>query len=226
MENLFQHILAAAGSPWVPLLIAVVSCVDGFFPPIPSESVVVALASVGASTGSPHLLALAIAAAVGAIAGDNIAFWLGRRLGTRRFGWMRRPRVTAVFDFAAGALDHRSALLILTARYIPVGRVAVNMTAGATGFAWSRFLPLSVLAGATWAGYSIAIGTIFGQWVHVHPILGAVLAVVVAMLLGFLLDLVIGRITGRPTPNTDRRDPAAASGSGSEVAEAATGDSH
>jgi membrane protein DedA with SNARE-associated domain len=94
-------------------------------------------------------------------------------------------------------LLNRGALLILTARYIPVGRVAVNMTAGATGFSWKRFFPLSILAGTSWAVYSIAIGALAGHWVKDNPLLGAGIAIVAAMIIGFVVDKIVSRVTGR-----------------------------
>lgn len=197
METITDLILGAAGSPLIYLLVLLVACIDGFFPPVPSESVVVALAAVGISTGQPWVIGVAVVAALGAIAGDNIAFWMGRKLGVDRFGWTRRPRIAKVFEFARLQLLRRGALLILTARYIPVGRVAVNMTAGATGFSWRRFFPLSVLAGASWAAYSILIGTLAGHWVKDNPILGAGIAIVAAMIIGFVIDKIVSRITNR-----------------------------
>lgn len=47
---------------------------------------------------------------------------------------MRKQKTAAAFAWARRELDQRAAAIILTARYIPVGRIAVNMTAGATGF--------------------------------------------------------------------------------------------
>lgn len=197
MEMLTEFILGAAGSPWIYLVVLLVACIDGFFPPIPSESVVVALAAVGVSTGQPWVIGVAVAAALGAIAGDNIAFAMGRKLGVGRFAWTRRPRIAKIFEFARVQLLNRGALLILTARYIPVGRVAVNMTAGATGFSWKRFFPLSILAGTSWAVYSIAIGALAGHWVKDNPILGAGIAIVAAMIIGFIVDKIVSRVTGR-----------------------------
>lgn len=197
MQTLTDIILGAADSPWIYLVVFLVSCIDGFFPPIPSESVVVALAAIGISTGQPWVIGVAIVAALGAIAGDNIAYWIGRKVGLGRFAWMRRPRIAKIFDFAHRQLEQRGALMILTARYIPVGRVAVNMTAGATRYSWRRFFPLSVLAGISWAIYSILIGALAGHWVKDNPILGAGIAIVAAMIIGFIIDKIVGRITRR-----------------------------
>ncbi|MGD7707536.1 DedA family protein [Microlunatus sp. Y2014] len=190
-------ILAAAGAPWIYLVVLLLACIDGFFPPLPSESVVVALAAIAASTGEPNLIGLGVVAAVGAFAGDNIAYALGRRLGIGRFAWLRRPRIAAVFAFATRQLERRAAVLILAARYIPVGRVAVNMTAGATGYPRRRFLPLAALAAVTWSAYSILIGTVAGNWVHDNPLLGAAIAVAFAMALGFVVDKIVSRVSRR-----------------------------
>lgn len=197
MEMLTDLIMGAAGSPWIYLLVLLVTCIDGFFPPIPSESVIVALAAVGISTGQPWVIGVGVAAAIGAIAGDNLAFLMGRKLGVGRFAWMRRAKIAKIFEFARLQLQNRGALLILTARYIPVGRVAVNMTAGATGFSWKRFFPLSILAGTSWTAYSIGIGALAGHWVKDNPILGAGVAIVAAMIIGFVVDKIVGRLTGR-----------------------------
>ena len=46
---------ALADSLWVYPALTLFALVDGFFPPIPSESVVIALASLSVSHGAPHL---------------------------------------------------------------------------------------------------------------------------------------------------------------------------
>jgi len=194
-----------AASPWVYLVVFAVCVIDGFFPPVPSETVVVGAATISVATGEPHLLLLIGVAAVGAIVGDNIAYQFGRVLGTTRFRWMRTRRVTAAVDWARGGLDRRGALLIFTARYIPVGRIAVNMTAGATAYPLRRFLPLSIAAGITWAAYSALFGIVAGQWLHDQPLLAIVLAIAVAALVGAVVDAVIRRIL---KPATGPIDPA------------------
>lgn len=180
--------MQAIASPWLYLVLFAVTVIDGFFPPVPSETVLVAAAAVAASTGDGNLLLLGAVAAIGAAIGDNIAFVIGRGLGTTRFAWMRRPRVAATFAYAQQALDRRSATLILGARYIPVGRVAVNMSAGALRFPWRRFLPLSLVAGLSWSIFSLAIGLLAGAWIKDQPLLSAGLGIVIALLIGFTID--------------------------------------
>ncbi len=183
-----ELILQAVASPWLVLILFAVTVVDGFFPPVPSETVLVAAAAVAASGGGADLLLLGAVAAVGAVLGDNIAFAIGRRIGARPAAWMRRPRVAAAFDRAEHALAHRGATLILGARYVPVGRVAVNMSAGALGFPWRRFLPLSLIGGVGWSALSITIGLLAGAWVEDQPLVSAGIGVSVALLLGLTID--------------------------------------
>lgn len=188
VDILNELIMQAIASPWLYLVLFAVTVIDGFFPPVPSETVLVAAAAVAASTGDGNLLLLGLVAAVGAAIGDNLAFLIGRRLGTSRFAWMRRPRVVTAFAYAQRALDRRSATLILGARYIPVGRVAVNMSAGALGFPWRRFLPLSLIAGASWSIFSLAIGLLAGAWIKDQPLLSALLGIGVALVIGVVID--------------------------------------
>jgi len=184
-----EIIMQTVASPWLYVVLFAVTIIDGFFPPVPSETVLVAAAAVAASSGQvATLCALGVIAAVGAAIGDNIAFAIGRRVGTTRFSWMRRPRIQAAFAHAQRALDRRSAALILGARYIPVGRVAVNMSAGALGFPWRRFVPLSIVAGISWSALSIAIGLLAGAWIKDQPLLSAVIGVAVALSIGIVID--------------------------------------
>ena len=188
MDALSVFIIDAAAQWWIYPLLLALCLIDGIFPPVPSESVVVALAAIAVSAGAPNIWLVAAVAAVGAIAGDNIAYLIGRRIGADRFRWMQRPRVAAAFAWARRELDRRGALLILSARYIPVGRVAVNMTAGATGYNHRKFVLFSVAAGISWSLYSVAIGALAGRWFHDNTLLAAGLAIILALLLGLLLD--------------------------------------
>ena len=196
MQAINDFILAAAGQPWVLFLVFACCVIDGFFPPIPSESVVVGLAAVAATADVPNPAFLAATAAAGAFLGDNIAYLIGRRTGTQRWSWMRGPRMQRAFRWAGTELRKRPASLILVARFVPIGRVAVNLTAGATHFPRSRFVGLTVLSALLWASYSVAIGLFFGRWFEENHLLGVIVAVVCAIVLGILVDLVISRLRG------------------------------
>lgn len=198
MEFLTDIILSLVQSPWLYVAVFAVCVIDGFFPPVPSETIVIAAAAAGAATGEWGMLAGAIiAAAAGAIVGDNIAFAIGRRVGLDRWRWMRRGSAQRAIRWAREGLHQRATVLILTARYIPVGRVAVNVTAGATGLARRRFFGLSALAGLSWAVYSVSIGLFAGRWLSGNPLLAALLGIAIALTIGVAIDRVMAARAAR-----------------------------
>lgn len=205
MDTLNELIVSWAGSPLVLIAVVLLVTIDGFFPPIPGETVVVALASIGIATGAPNPWAVLAAAAVGSFLGDNIAFLIGRRIDLGRYRWTRGVRATRALDRARSALDRRAASVILTARFVPVGRVTVNVLAGSAGFPHRRFVALSGMSAVAWAGYSVVIGALAGAWMRDQPLIGAVVAIVVALGVGWLTDLIIRRVRDRKLAAETRR---------------------
>jgi membrane protein DedA with SNARE-associated domain len=201
VQAINDFILAAAGQPWVLFIVLACCFIDGFFPPIPSESVVVGLAAVAATADVPNPWLLMAIAALGAFTGDNTAYLIGRGVGIQRWHWMRGPRMQRAFRWAGRELRKRPASLILVARFVPIGRVAVNLTAGATHYSRTRFIGLTVLSASLWASYSVGIGLFFGQWFEENHLLGAAIAIVCAIVLGIIVDIVITKLRGRiPEP--------------------------
>lgn len=190
MEFINDAVLHAAGQWWIYPVLLMFFFVDGFAMVVPSETLIVALAALSRSSGEPNLWILGLTALTGAMAGDNMAYMLGRKIGLNRWKWMRRPRVQKVFGWARYELEKRGAVLIFTARYIPWGRVAVNYVAGTTGFPHRRFFVFDAFACLTWVGYSIGIGLVASSvpLLHEYPLLGAGIAVVFAILLGIIID--------------------------------------
>ena len=194
VEQLEEWILGLAASEWVYLGVFALTVADAFLVIVPSETVVVGLAALSASTGTPALGILIPVAAIAAMIGDSLTYFVGRRVGLDRFSFARRPKIAAAIGWARTALERRAAAVLLTARFVPFGRVAVNLTAGATGFSYRRFLPLTMLAGSAWAGYNVLIGAAFGTWFHQNPLLAIVLSIAVAIGLGILVDFLSARI--------------------------------
>lgn len=210
-------VLAIAASPWVLVVIYLFATIDGFFPPIPSETVVIGVAALAVHGAPTHLIGIAFAAAAGALTGDVIAYTIGSRIPVRRLRPFRSGRGLAALDRAEHALEHRGASFIIAARYIPVGRIAVNMTAGAIGFPRTRFVPVAAVAGLTWGLYATALGAGSGAWLQDHPLLGVVVGVVAGILIGLVVDPVVTAVTGR------RRRGAAGGAQGTAVTDAAAG---
>ena len=200
MDQIVDVAVQVAGSPWVYVVVFVLTVLDAFLVIVPSETVVVALGALSLSTGSPELGILIPVAAVAAMTGDSLTFWLGRTVGIDRFALLRRPRIARVLAWAARSLDHRAAAVLLTARFVPFGRVAVNLTAGATGFGYRRFLGLTAVAGVCWSVYTCVVGALFGAWLGGNPVLAVAVSVVVALSLGVVVDRVTARLAAGKVP--------------------------
>lgn len=206
--------VALAGTPWVFVVLYAFATIDGFFPPIPSESVIIALAALFMASDSPDFWILGAVAAAGAFTGDQIAYSIGRHIPIHRLRFMQGPRATKALAWAERALADRGASFIISARYVPIGRVAVNMTAGATGFSRRRFTALAVVAAISWSIYSVLLGigagALFGEQ---HPFLAMAVGVVAGLLLGLVVDWLIswwgrrrGRTDGPVTASADAED--------------------
>jgi membrane-associated protein len=203
VDDLTELVLSVTGSAWMYPLVFALTVADAFLVILPSETVVVALAALSMSTGAPNLGLLIPVAAVGAMLGDAACYLIGRRIGLTRFRWMRGKKVAAAIGWAQRALDRRAAVLILTARYIPFARIAVNLTAGAMRFPLRRYVPLTVIAGCGWAVYNTVIGAAFGVWLQENPLLGVLVSVVVAIALGMVIDVVSAKIADRRRARTE-----------------------
>lgn len=196
LDTLTALVEAGAAAPWVVPVVLLVAVFDALVPPVPSEGIVVALAAVAVAGDGPDLLLLAVAAGVGAFIGDSLTYAVGRRFGPQRLHRVTRPAPRRALERASATLERRGAVVILSARYVPLGRVAVNLTAGATGFPPRRFLGLAALAAATWAAWSVGVGALAGHWLEGNPLLGSVSGVAVALLLGLVIDRAARRASG------------------------------
>ncbi|GGM12488.1 DedA family protein [Promicromonospora citrea] len=207
-------ILAMAASPWIYPAMFAFATIDGFFPPLPSESVVITLTVSAHSTGTPWMWLVLLTAAAGAWVGDQIAYQIGLMIGTERVPFLRGPRGRRAVAWAERALTRRGASFILAARYVPIGRVAVNMTAGALRYPRKRFMVVAAIAAVMWALYSAGIGLVAAQWLGHEPLLAIVIGVVLGVAMGFVVDKVVGwfsrkHLVEEPAPDATGPDPAA-----------------
>jgi len=186
--HLESGILSLVESIWIYPSVFAVSLIDAVIPVVPSESVIIGSAAAWQSTGHPNLLFLFVAGAAGAWCGDQTAYFIGTRIDVRTIKVFRRPRVLAALDWAEHALQHRGALYIIAARFIPMGRVAVNLTAGALRYPHRRFMAVDALATSIWAGWGILIGTVAASFLGDNLLLSIAVGITGGVLLGFAVD--------------------------------------
>jgi membrane-associated protein len=192
MQGVFESIVdAVSGSNWSYLLVFVIAMLDAFFPIVPSEATAIA-AGVVAGTGGLSVEIVILAAAAGAVVGDNISFALGHFLGARverRF--FSGAKAQKRLRWARKTLEERGGYLIVVARFIPGGRTITTFTAGfVETFPWRRFLMFDALAGAIWGSYTVLLGYFGGKSFEEEPWKGLLLAFAIALAVTGVVEVV------------------------------------
>ncbi len=179
--SILHFVETLMGSPWVYAALLAFAAIDGFFPLVPSESLVIT-AGVFAAAGEPALPLVILVAAAGAFAGDHVAYLLGRTAGGRLgddAGEGSRKRTA--FAWAGRILDQRGGLIIVVCRYIPGARTAITMTAGAVRYPLRRFSVFDGMAALSWGAYSALVGYIGGAAFEDDPFKGLALGLGLAL---------------------------------------------
>jgi membrane-associated protein len=169
-----------SGTPVTYAVVFGAAAGDVLFPVIPSETIVIT-ASVLAAHGELAIWLIVPAAAIGAFAGDNASYLLGRRVGDpvaeRLF---RGEAAQGRLRWAERAVDRHGALLIMVGRFIPGGRTASTFAAGTLEMAWwPRFVLADAAAATLWSVYACALGYLGGStfkdsvWLSLAVSLGA-----------------------------------------------------
>lgn len=211
MDVLMQIETLAAqlgASPWLLLLVLGLTVVDGVLPPIPSETVIITSAILAVVGDGPHLLALVLAAAIGAFLGDVLAFTLGRWLPVHRLPGLRGARGARALARAGEALERRGTTMVITGRFIPIGRVAINASAGALGFPRSRFLVAAAIAAPLWAIYNVLIAIGAQSLLGGSALLSVGLGIVAGLLTGVAIEAALRRVGVAPPAEAPVEDEA------------------
>ena len=119
---------------------------------LPGETALIA-AGVYASNGHLAITEVIVVAAVAAIIGDNIGYWLGREGGRRliyRWGWSRRI-ADRVLPPAERFFERHGGKAVFLARFFGGVRVTGAWMAGITHMSWWKFLFWNALGGVVWA---------------------------------------------------------------------------
>jgi membrane-associated protein len=176
-----------SGSPWTYAFLFAVCALDAIFPLVPSETSVI-LAGVLASTGDLNLVLVILFSAGGAIAGDNVSYWIGRKVGHRFVNRFFRGERRKQVDWAHRQVEQRGGYLIIIGRFIPGGRIVVTLSCGMLEMPWRRFIAFDVVAGLVWGTYAAMLGYVGGRTFEESPLKGFLLAFVVALAVAGLIE--------------------------------------
>ena len=165
--------------------------------PLPGETVTL-LGGYAAGSGQLNVLGVMGAAAGGAVLGDNIGYWVGRRLGwglILKVGrWLGQS--PAQLEKLRDQFLRHAGKSVLLGRFVAVLRVVAGPMAGAVGMPYPKFLLCNVVGAALWATIMVSLAWLGGRWIPVERMvkgvvefgLGALVLVALIVLLPRLLS--------------------------------------
>ncbi|MEU5834709.1 VTT domain-containing protein [Streptomyces diacarni] len=195
-EAIVHAVEGFVSTPWVYVALFGIAMLDGFFPVVPSETLVITLGVFAAAQGDPALFWVIVVAALGAFAGDHVSYLIGRRSGARLTARLTEgSRTWRAYEQVGRMLTERGGLVLVAARYIPGGRTAATLTTGATGFPRRLFTRYDAVAVVSWACYSAGLGYVGGAAFEETPLYGVALGLALA----FTITLVHEGVRGLRT---------------------------
>jgi membrane protein DedA with SNARE-associated domain len=161
--------------------------------PLPGETALVT-AGVLASRGRLDIVAVIVVAAVAAIVGDNVGYWIGRLGGRKlleRWAWLNRHASRAL-PWSERFFKRHGAKTIFLGRFIAVLRVTAAWLAGISRMPWWRFFFWNAAGGICWAALVALVayyaGEAAGKAIERYGLIGGGVIIVL---------LVIGLVVGR-----------------------------
>ncbi|MEU5702125.1 DedA family protein [Streptomyces aurantiacus] len=175
-------------SPWLYAVLIAVSFLDSFLPLIPSEPVVI-VAGVYAASGETDIVLVIAATTLGAFLGDLVPYAVGRLLGERIL--KRLPpgskRRTA-HDWFARELESRGGFILVTTRFIPVGRYLATLSTGLVGYTLGKYALFVAFATGTWSAYTALTGYLGGVVFQENTLLAIAVGVGLALVVTGALE--------------------------------------
>jgi membrane protein DedA with SNARE-associated domain len=160
--------------------------------PLPGETALIA-AGVFASRGRLDITAVIAIAAIAAIVGDNLGYWIGRTGGRRLLE--RSRRVSRFFEralpWSEDFFRRHGPKTIFLARFFSVLRVTAAWMAGVSRMSWWTFFGWNAAGGICWALLVGLVSYYAGQAaadaISHYGLIGgvALVAVALAALVGF-----------------------------------------
>lgn len=160
----FDRLLDLVGaSPWTYPLVFGLVLLDADVPVLPGETVLLT-AAIAAADGELLLWLAALVGIAGALIGDHVSCWIGRRFGRDvYFHFFRSESSRRRFEWTRDMLERHSAWIIPAIRFVPGGRTAVTLASGAVELRWRDFFLADAAGVLLWAALYSALGYFWGH---------------------------------------------------------------
>lgn len=185
-----EYVLTLAADYGVPLLFCVtlLSCLA-----LPVPSSLLMLASGGfAATGDLSLPAVAAAAFCGAVIGDNLGYWIARRLSVRLSHWLAtNPKRAALRSRSENFMATWGGSSVFFSCWLvaPLGPY-INYVSGLSHFSWPRFALWGIVGEVFWVAIYVGLGYAFAdQIAEISGLLGNVSGFIAALVVAIGLGV-------------------------------------
>jgi membrane protein DedA with SNARE-associated domain len=161
----FDSILSNAIGTYGAWVVGSAVAVESMGIPVPGETMLITAAVYAGTTGELNVAHVVLAATIGAIAGDNAGFLIGRTVG---FRWVLRYRsrlrlTTRRLKLGQYLFLRHGGKVVFFGRFVAILRVLAALLAGVNCMTWGRFLLFNALGGIVWAGAYGLGAYAFGQ---------------------------------------------------------------
>lgn len=192
LDRIIDFLRPYLEAPWGYMIVGAATFLEnsvGAGVVVPGETLVI-IGGFYARVGDLWLPLLMVVVVVGAIAGDNVGFWIGRRFGRgflERHG--RKVLVTPErLETAERYYEEHGGKTVFLGRFIPVVRSVGFIIAGVARMEWRRFIVYDVAGAAIWGvGHTLlgyALGASYERWQKYLTPIGLGLLVVLLALIG------------------------------------------
>ncbi|MGH7593465.1 MAG: DedA family protein [Gemmatimonadales bacterium] len=146
------------------MLCLIVFCETGLviLPLLPGDSLLFAAGGF-AALGSLNPWVLFGLLATAAITGDNVNYWIGRRIGPPAFSGRARFLKLQHLERTREFFAKHGARAIVLARFVPIVRTFTPFVAGVGQMRYARFLAYDIGGGVLWVGLFTWAGYFFGN---------------------------------------------------------------
>lgn len=184
------------------VLVAIVFVETGLFAFLPGDSLLIT-AGLVAAAGHLNIWALNVFLSVAAVAGDNVGYAIGARIGPRLFTREKsRFFNPAHLERTRRFYARHGAKTIVIARFVPIVRTFAPVVAGVGQMPYRRFVLYNVVGGVGWVLSMTWAGYLLGQMVpnidrHIHIL---VIVVIVLSLVPIAIEILKERRRSSATP--------------------------
>ena len=162
-------------------------------PFLPGDSLLFT-AGLYAAKGDLDIALLLLLLVIAAISGDNINYWIGRKLGLSVFNWKIKGRLLdkkEYLDKTELFFNKNGTKAIIMARFVPFVRTFTPFAAGVGKMDYKKFFSFDVIGGFLWIFSLTLAGYFLGNitWIkdNIEKVcLGIIFISVLPMLLSFL----------------------------------------